>query len=318
MNTTLSSGGQAASQAFADASPGCPLCGCKDLAVYRDGADGNLSSSDLGSSRQEIAHGKILLCRACRFGFRRLRPSEAELSSLYRELDPRMYEQESLGRWKTAARHLKIVQRYTIGSRLLDVGCASGSFLCCAADAGWSVLGLEPAEVLCNKARQRLGNRGKVHRVSLQQADLPPASFDVVTLWDVLEHVPDPITFLERCAALLKPGGFLFANVPDLDSLPARLLRERWPLLLAEHLNYFTRESLKRCGDAAKLRFIHFGKRPASFSLDYVFFRLMQHGIRGASLGYGILSRTSLRRLCIPVWLGESYAVWSQASANRN
>lgn len=294
----------------------CPLCASKDVETHRHDEDKMLSASDLGSSRREVSHGKILRCRACRFGFRALRPAEEELSTLYRQLDPDVYEKESRGRIKTAKRHLEIVRRYVAGGRVLDVGCASGAFLDCAADAGWSVVGVEPAEILCHKAAQLLRGRGEVHCVALQLADLPLSSFDVVTLWDVLEHVPDPLRFLQHCANLLRPGGYLLANVPDLDSLQSRLLGERWPLLLAEHLNYFNRQSLTLCGDLAQLRCVDFGRRPASFSMEYVLYRLAQHRIPGASFGHRLLQGSFLSGICVPVFLGETYIVWTRPAAH--
>ncbi len=294
----------------------CPLCASKDVETLSDDDDRKLSASDLGSSRRAVAHGKILRCRSCRFGFRSLRPVEEELFTLYRHLDPEVYEKELQGRIKTAKRHLKIVHRYAPGGRLLDVGCASGAFLNCAADAGWSVAGVEPAEILCHKAKQLLHGRGDIFCVPLQQADLPASSFDVVTLWDVLEHVPDPLRFMQHCAKLLKPAGYLFANVPDLDSLQSRFLGERWPLLLAEHLNYFNRQSLALCGDLAQLRWVDFGRRPASFSLEYLLYRLAQHRVPGASFGHKILHGSFLSSICVPVFLGETYSVWTRPANN--
>ena len=282
------------------------------MEIYSLAEDKNLTVSDVGPSRQIISHGTILRCRICSFGFRMLRPAEEELASLYRELVPEVYEKESKGRFKTASRHLRIVNRFTKGQRLLDVGCASGVFLRCAADAGWNVVGVEPASVLCAKAKESIGERGSVINLPLQQAHLPASSFDVVTLWDVLEHVPKPIEFLKLCASLLKPGGYLFANVPDLGSLQARLLGEHWPLLLAEHLNYFDRVSLRHCGEQARLQLIKVGSRTASFSMEYVFFRLAQHRVPGAALGHRIVNGNFLGGICIPVFLGESYAVWTR------
>jgi SAM-dependent methyltransferase len=290
----------------------CPLCTGTNVATYSDDEDQMLAAADLGSSRQKVSHGKILRCRSCHFAFRAMRPSEEDLHTLYRDLDPRVYEGESAGRAKTAQRHLKIVQRYIRGGRLLDAGCASGAFLRCAAEAGWSVVGVEPAAELCAKAKKSLGDRGEVLCTSLQQSDLPRASFDALTLWDVLEHVPDPLDFLKRCASLVKPQGYLFANVPDLGSSPARCLGERWPLLLAEHLNYFDRRCLKLCGELAQLRWVAFGRRPASFSLEYVLYRLAQHRIAGTALAHQVVRGSPLGRLCIPAFLGETYAVWTR------
>ena len=140
------------------------------------------------------------------------------------------------------------------------MGCASGLFLFAAAERGWQVTGLEPAEVLYREAQERLAGRGTVLPLTLEESDLPEHQFDVVTLWDVLEHVADPLNMMGRCQALLKPGGSLFLNVPDLDSVKARIRRRQWPLLLPEHLNYFNRPSLKLCAQKCGLQLRRFGR----------------------------------------------------------
>ncbi len=290
----------------------CPICESSDLEIYSADEDRELAAAALGSSRQDVSHGRILRCRACCFGFCQTRPAEDQLFSLYRELDSEVYERESRGRFKTATRHLKIVQRYIAGGKLLDVGCASGAFLRCAADAGWDVTGVEPAQLLCSKAKEALAGRGKVICATLQEASLPPAYFDALTLWDVLEHVPDPVGFMKTCAGLLKPGGHLFVNVPDLDSLQARLLGEHWPLLLAEHLNYFNRNSLKICAERVQLARLHFGRRAASFSVEYVLYRLAQHRVPTISFVRKILGDSALAGISVPVFLGEIYGVWKR------
>jgi SAM-dependent methyltransferase len=292
--------------------PACPLCQTRELEIFSDGVDVKLDPLGLGSSRQHISHGRILRCRACEFGFRQMRPSEVDLFALYSKLDSSVYEKEAIGRSQTAKRHLQIVEHYAAKGYILDVGCASGIFLRKAAETGWMVVGVEPANGLCQQAKQLLHGHGEIHCGSLQEVDLPQSFFDAITLWDVLEHVPDPVLFLNRCASLLKPGGYLFLNVPDLDSVQARLLKDRWPLLLAEHLNYFNRPSLRRCGELAGLRWVAFGQRAAWFSLEYVLYRLGQHEIPGASYGRRVVANTLLGRICLPILLGESYGVWSR------
>jgi SAM-dependent methyltransferase len=169
---------------------------------------------------------------------------------------------------------------------------------------------VEPARGLCARARTILGGHGEVYCATLQKAALPESSFDVVTLWDVLEHVTDPVQFVRLCTALLKPGGYLFANVPDLDSFQARVMGRRWPLLLPEHFNYFTRESLELCGKKAGLNLRAFGRRPAFFSLDYFLYRLWQHEIPGSTIARTLAKKLRADLLLIPVHLGETYGVW--------
>jgi SAM-dependent methyltransferase len=134
--------------------------------------------------------------------------------------------------------------------------------------AGWKVTEAEPAEVQARKARALLVGAGEVSATTLEMCDFAAQSFDAITLVGVLEHWPDSRGFLATGAALLKPGGWMFLTVPDLDRREARLLGSRWPLLLPGHLNYFNRNSLRLCGARVGLVLPHFGRRPVWFSIE--------------------------------------------------
>ena len=288
----------------------CPVCSAPRSQIYLDDHVRNISSASMGSSRTQVGHGRILRCTDCRFGFSEYRPDDEALADLYRTLDNRTYDSEQSARLRTAARHLRIVERHAQLGRLLDVGCASGMFLRAAADKGWDVVGLEPSRSFFESARQNLNGSGQVFCTVLQNAPLPTRSFDVITLWDVLEHVTDPVAFLRSCESLLKPGGLLFVNVPDLSSIQARLFGARWPLLLQEHLNYFTPESLSRCAVSAGLEWIKFGHRPVSFSIGYIFYRLRQHQFPMAHFAERVVSRVGLSGTVLTIPLGEIYGIW--------
>src|SRR5262245_28835094 len=190
--------------------PVCPLCSEKTLEVYIEDDDQTITTSALGSSRTLVSHGRILRCHNCRFGFRQLRPSDEQLAQLYHHLDTRIYESEAEGQFRAAAGYLRIVERYVSApGRILDIGCASGLFLRCAQDANWDIAGIEPSEVLYTKACEVLGPKAEIQCATLQLSYLPYLSFDVVTLWDVLEHVPNPVDFLRLAGCFLKPGGYL-------------------------------------------------------------------------------------------------------------
>jgi hypothetical protein len=151
---------------------------------------------------------------------------------------------------------------------------------------------------------------GQVLCTTLEAASLPQGSFDVVTAWDVLEHVPHPLRFMRLAADLLKQGGFLFVNVPDLDSFASRLLGPRWPALLPEHLSYFNQKSLKLCGERAGLQSLQFGRRNASFSVDYVLHRLGQHQVPGAAAARRLAHFLRLGEVQIPVAAGEKWCAY--------
>lgn len=106
---------------------------------------------------------------------------------------------------------------------LLDVGCATGSFLSVAQAKGWRCSGVEVSTFAAAEARQRTGC--EVFCGKLEDAPYDGASFDAITMWDLLEHLPDPLVGLETARRLLKPGGFLLVNTPNENSLLRRVAR---------------------------------------------------------------------------------------------
>lgn len=287
----------------------CPLCEGLRTTVYLDEDDPPLTVSSIGPSRNSVSFGRILRCSHCRFGFRRFRPAEDELASLYRDAVDGAYDVEGEGRARVAKSHARLVSRlHPLPGRLLDIGCASGTFLSAMASRGWETEGVEPSQEHFAAACEKLGGRGRLQQCTLQDADFSQP-FDIVTAWDVLEHVTDPVQFLAIAGQLLRPGGYMLLHVPDLDSLQARLLGRRWPLLLPEHLNYFNLESLRFCADRAGLTWIDSGRRPAFFSLRYIARRLAQHGLPPAGIASRLLDDSILGRLIVPVRMGERFAV---------
>jgi 2-polyprenyl-3-methyl-5-hydroxy-6-metoxy-1,4-benzoquinol methylase len=225
-------------------------------------------------------------------------------------MDVAVYESESHCRVRTAGKHLSMVLRYMPGKgNLLDVGCASGVFLEQALRGGWRIRGVEPNERLAQKAAERLGAAAVVNR-ALEEAELPCQSFDAVTLWDVLEHVADPAGVLAKCASLLRPEGVVLAKVPDLDSLTARLMRERWPLLLPEHLSYFTKKSLCALSHRAHLYPVTFFRSTVAFSVGYVLHRLSQHRIPSAAVCHRLVKNHAIGKMGLSLPLGELYVVF--------
>jgi SAM-dependent methyltransferase len=124
---------------------------------------------------------------------------------------------------------------------LLDIGAGRGRFVASARAAGWSATGIEPSARGVEAARA-------VYGVELARASLAEASgtYDAVTLWHVLEHLDDPSAALARVASLLAPGGLLLVGVPNLDSVQARVGRDRWfHLDFPRHRTHFTPAGLR-------------------------------------------------------------------------
>src|SRR5881628_2636915 len=136
-----------------------------------------------------------------------------------------------------------IERRYGRKGRLLDVGCALGDFLMEAKDAGWDVEGVEISHYAAQRARER-GLRVTAGRI--EDLDLPAASFDVITLYDSIEHMTDPVATLAAVHRLLVPGGLVHVVTPNVGGLQARALGRFWyHFKPGEHLFYFTPETLR-------------------------------------------------------------------------
>jgi SAM-dependent methyltransferase len=111
---------------------------------------------------------------------------------------------------------------------------------------GHEVWGIEPSSAIAGDARRRLGD-DRVHLGTLADAPWPPGSFDLITLWDVVEHLPDPVAALGRARELLRPGGLLLIETQNVESRFAHLLGRRWQhFKQAEHLWHFSPATLAR------------------------------------------------------------------------
>jgi SAM-dependent methyltransferase len=172
-----------------------------------------------------------------------------------------------------ATRLLDALERHGPRGRLLDVGCAYGFLLEVARARGWDVAAVEPATAVAAQVSARFGI--PVPR-DLAAAAHPDASFDAVTLWDVIEHLPEPRAELAEVARVLKPGGLCSVVTPDIDSLAARLLGRRWEEVqkLPEHVCFFGRASLGRLLEASGLRPIAWGTVGKRMALEEVLVRL--------------------------------------------
>jgi 2-polyprenyl-3-methyl-5-hydroxy-6-metoxy-1,4-benzoquinol methylase len=139
-----------------------------------------------------------------------------------------------------------ILERRPGPGRVLDVGCAAGFFLSVMAELGWETTGVELSAPMVRYAVEQLG-LADIRRGDLLTLDLPAGHWDVVTLWDVIEHLEDPIAHLRAAARALKPDGLLVIETQNVASCFARLLGRKWQHYKhAEHLYHFDPRSLGR------------------------------------------------------------------------
>ncbi|MDP3142919.1 MAG: class I SAM-dependent methyltransferase [Candidatus Omnitrophota bacterium] len=140
---------------------------------------------------------------------------------------------------------LKEIVRYKNGGRFLDIGCLDGYFLAYLKKIGWQVSGVEIDSTACRFARDKLGL--EVFCGELIQAAYPERYFDVISLYDVLEHLSNPSAALREIYRILKDDGLLCIRVPNIDSLEFRIFKERWLAIDApRHLFHFQTRTIKK------------------------------------------------------------------------
>ncbi|HEY7500980.1 MAG TPA: class I SAM-dependent methyltransferase [Vicinamibacterales bacterium] len=152
----------------------------------------------------------------------------------------------------------------TSGRRLLEVGCGAGFFLKAAERAGWRVQGIELSDEAARFAIDRL--QLPIRRERAESAPIPPASFDVAAMFDVIEHLFDPAAVVAAISRALVPGGTLVISTPNFESISRFALGLDWAVLSPlEHVYYFTEDSLRRLLSAAGFADVRYIRRHAAW-----------------------------------------------------
>jgi SAM-dependent methyltransferase len=223
----------------------CNLCGSTNYETLFRGPDLLLERED------ELFY--LVKCEQCGLVYQNPRPTQYEIGQYY----PQEYEPYNMDKdlnWiyrkvlmygiEKRCRIINSIHGRQNGGRLLDVGCSTGIFLnAIKRHRLWDVRGIEISEYAAQIAKNQ--NHLEVFQGTLEQANYPTGFFDIVTLWDVMEHMPDPSGTLEEIYRITKPQSNLVLRVPNLDSLDAKLFGSAWAGLdLPRHYYVFSKNNL--------------------------------------------------------------------------
>jgi len=171
---------------------------------------------------------------------------------------------------KTSLAYLNLVERCVPqglpSPQLLDIGCAHGFMLEAAQQRGFQASGIDISPAV-SVARQQGFN---VYDRPLHELGLSANTFDIITLIDVLEHVPDPRRLMQEVCRILKPKGAVLIVTPDIGSWIARIMKDSWPHYKSEHIFYFNRRSLCMLLRKTGFSVEHVGRAFKYLNLTYI------------------------------------------------
>jgi SAM-dependent methyltransferase len=258
----------------------CPICG-------HTGALDWLRGPDRLHGRQEKY--TLVHCPACSLVWLSNPPKPSEMHLHYTDAYHKLISaagRDSLAHWGFRK---EAVAQYKQSGTLLDLGCSSGSFLEFMRSESWKLYGIEMSAEGARTAQGRSG--AQVFVGDILDAPFPRESFDVITCFDVLEHVYEPRRVMARVSEWLKPGGIFYVLVPNVDSAEARVFGTYWHgLELPRHLFHYSPASLKFLTESVGLREVSLETRrnPAvGTSLRYVWDDVFSAvGIRQTPVAY--------------------------------
>jgi putative flippase GtrA/SAM-dependent methyltransferase len=249
----------------------CNLCQSREYRVlYAGRAAPGAALTEQAFRCTSLQHGdftNIVQCSRCGLLYENPREPEETIETRYEQVEDAVYEREMEGRVRTYSGMMPAIEKYCRKpGKVLDIGCYLGVFLDVARSRGWQTAGVEPSAWAAERTRKK-GH--EVINAPLRRSELAPESFDLVTLWDVIEHLHDPLGQLREIHGLLRPGGIFALTTMDTGSLYAKMGGRRWPWYMRMHLYYFTRGTLTRMLDLAGFEVLKIERAKRIVSLRY-------------------------------------------------
>ena len=287
----------------------CNICGADDYKiVYHARSNKALSIEPFKSESTELSKDQIVKCNRCGLIYVNPRLKPKSIIKGYSEGSNIRFISQAKGREITFEKSMRLIEKYVkTKGRLLDVGTAGGSFLAVAKRHGWQAEGIEPNKWLCKWGKKYYGIN--IRNGTLEKNPFGKKSFDLVTLWDVLEHVSDPSDTLNIINSLLKKNGKLVVNYPDIDSGIAKLMGRKWVFILTVHLYYFTQKTIKKLLEKCGFKVVVIKKHWQTLSLGYLADRLEPYSKISHKIATKTVNKLNMDKLQIKYWLGQTFII---------
>jgi SAM-dependent methyltransferase len=231
----------------------CKLCGFTDCSLLYPARRKKVAEADLGSfacsSFDHAQYPDIYYCPECRNGFLDFLGKDdgntkgEDGVQLYEEVEDKEYIRNLPARYLTNNKLVDEYSEYISGKDILEVGAYYGAFTKCVLGKAGSYTGIEPSKHACEYNKEK-NPEAEIYQGTLEKAVETNAfgekKFDTIILWDVIEHVPDPVRTLKLINGLLKEGGQVIFSTINIESSWCLLLGPFWPWFMDMHYWYFS------------------------------------------------------------------------------
>ena len=264
----------------------CPWCGSENAQLH-------IELKDLFLTQEPF---KILECKDCGLLYTTPRPNKDEIGKYYKSDEYYSHQENKEGfipKVYEKVKSINLKNKYTIATektrkgKILDIGCGVGDFLHTMEQHGWKGTGVEPSEEAKAIAKKRI----KAQLLSSEeQENLTEGSFDVITMWHVLEHVDALRWQIQQLYRLCKPGGRIIIALPNYKSYDGQYYKAAWAAYdVPRHLNHFNEETIIKIFEKSHLKHIKTKKLHwDAYYISYMSEKYLHHSLpllRGAIKG---------------------------------
>ena len=201
---------------------------------------------------------KLVKCNSCGFVFSPQNTRNKIEYSNYRdeEVLKSVRAANNYVRFRRHKLRIKLIKKFKNSGNLFDIGVGWGHFTYTAKKMGFDVDGIEISETMHHYATNDLNLR--IEKGSFYEIPIKENFYDIITLWDVLEHLEKPLEVLKKANRMLKYDGIIVIQVPQIDSKVAKIQKEKWPMLSVEHINYFSKSTIKLALEKSGFKILKF------------------------------------------------------------
>lgn len=251
-------------------------------------------------------HGSIVECQSCGIIYVDEKTSQEKISTYYEVSQDPLYFAQQEARKITFGHYLKRLNTvFPAKGKLLDIGTNTGLFVRLALDNGWQATGLEPNRWATEFAKKNYSIN--LINKPFEKNVFPKESFDVITMWDVIEHFVDPIEELEKIYWFLKEGGVFAFSTVDPGSFFAKSMGTRWSWYMTMHRVFFTRKSAATYLEKIGFKEIIFKPHWRYLSLGYLSSRLIAINPRLSQMAAGAVKNLGLSETIVPYYANDLY-----------